>query len=74
LPHAGKTAEITVGSDTYQIRIEDDNIAISAPRKTSREILRQRDPPAESLELSATPGRKLVTPMRLHPNQLAPAG
>ena len=42
LPHAGKTAEITVGSDTYQIRIEDDDIAISAPRKTSRDIRRHK--------------------------------
>ena len=42
LPHAGKTAEITVGSDTYQIRIEDDGIVISAPRKTSRDIKRHK--------------------------------
>jgi hypothetical protein len=37
LPHAGKTAEITVGSDTYQITVED-GIALTAPRKTSRDI------------------------------------
>ena len=42
LPHAGKTATITVGSDTYQITIEDDGTVTSAPRTTSREILRQK--------------------------------
>jgi hypothetical protein len=32
LPHAGKTTTITVGSDTHQIQIEHDDIAISAPQ------------------------------------------
>jgi hypothetical protein len=41
LPHAGKTAEITVGSDTYQIIVED-GVAITAPRKTSCEINRHK--------------------------------
>jgi hypothetical protein len=50
LPHAGKTAEITIGSDTYQITIED-GITIAAPRTTSREIRRHKAsayPPARS--------------------------
>jgi len=41
LPHAGKTAEITVGSDTYQITVED-GLAFAAPRKTSRAINRHK--------------------------------
>jgi hypothetical protein len=41
LPHAGRTAEITVGSDTYQITVED-GIALTAPRKTSRDIERHK--------------------------------
>ena len=41
LPHAGKTAQITVGSDTYQITVED-GITIAAPRKTSRAINRHK--------------------------------
>ena len=40
--HAGKTAEITVGSDTYQIRIEDNDMTISAARTTSRDIKRHK--------------------------------
>jgi hypothetical protein len=41
LPHAGKTAEITIGSDTYQITIEDCT-TIAAPRTTSRAINRHK--------------------------------
>jgi len=41
LPHARKTAEITVGSDTYQITVED-GITIAAPRTTSRDIKRHK--------------------------------
>ena len=41
LPHAGKTAEVTVESDTYQITLAD-GIAMSAPRKTSRDIRRHK--------------------------------
>ena len=41
LPHAGKTAEITVGSDTYQITVED-GVTIAAARKTSRDINRHK--------------------------------
>jgi hypothetical protein len=41
LPHAGKTAEITVGSDIYQITVED-GIALTAPRTTSRDIKRHK--------------------------------
>jgi len=37
----GKTAEITVGSDTYQITVED-GVTIAAPRKTSRDINRHK--------------------------------
>jgi hypothetical protein len=40
LPYAGKTVEITVKTDTYQITV-DDRVALTAPRATSREILRQ---------------------------------
>jgi len=41
LPYAGKTAEVTVDSDTYQITVED-GIAFAAPRKTSRAINRHK--------------------------------
>jgi hypothetical protein len=41
LPHAGKTAEITVESDTYQITVED-AITITAARTTSRDIKRHK--------------------------------
>jgi phosphate/sulfate permease len=41
LPHAGKTVTITVGSDIYQITVED-GITIAAPRKTSRAINRHK--------------------------------
>jgi hypothetical protein len=41
LPHAGKTAEITVGSDTYLITVED-GIALTAPRATSSDIRRHK--------------------------------
>jgi hypothetical protein len=41
LPHAGKTVEVTVEADTYQITVED-GIAVAAPRKTSRAINRHK--------------------------------
>jgi transposase len=41
LSHAGKTAEITIESDTYQITMED-GVAITAPRTTSRDIKRHK--------------------------------
>jgi hypothetical protein len=41
LPHAGKTVTITVGSDTYEITVEDD-ITLTAPRTTSRDIKRHK--------------------------------
>lgn len=41
LPHAGKTAEITIEPDTYQIAVED-GITITAPRKTSHDIRRHK--------------------------------
>ena len=41
LPHAGKTAQITVEADTYQITVED-GIALAAPRRTSRDIKRHK--------------------------------
>jgi hypothetical protein len=41
LPHAGKTAEITIEADTYQITVED-GIIITAPRTTSRDIKRHK--------------------------------
>ena len=40
-PYAGKTSEITVGSDTYQITVED-GITLTAPRTTSRDIKRHK--------------------------------
>jgi len=41
LPHAGKTADVTVESDTYQITVAD-GVAFTAPRKTSRAINRHK--------------------------------
>jgi len=41
LPHAGKTVEITVESDTCQITVEP-GITIAAPRTTSRDIRRHK--------------------------------
>ena len=43
LPHAGKTAEITLKADTYQTTVED-GIALAAPRTASRDIATR--PPA----------------------------
>ena len=43
--HAGKTAEVTIETDTYQILVED-GVAINAPRTTSRDVRRHK-----SLEL-----------------------
>ena len=46
LTHARKTADVTVGTDAYQIAVED-GITITAPRTTSRDIRRhslQRQP------------------------------
>jgi hypothetical protein len=41
LPHAGKTAEVTIGTDTYQITVED-GIIFTAPCRTSRDIKRHK--------------------------------
>jgi len=41
LTHARKTADVTVGTDTYQIAVED-GITITAPRTTSRDIRRHK--------------------------------
>ena len=41
LPHAGQTAEITIGSDTYLIAV-DDGTTLTAPRTTSRDIKRRK--------------------------------
>lgn len=41
LSHAGKTAEVTVEADTYQITVAD-GIAITAPRTTSGDIKRHK--------------------------------
>ena len=41
LPHAGKTAEITIETDTYQITVADD-VSITAARTTSRDIKRHK--------------------------------
>jgi hypothetical protein len=41
LPHASKTAEITIGSDTYQITVEY-GITLTAARTTSCDIKRHK--------------------------------
>ncbi|MEP7022528.1 MAG: hypothetical protein ABJB47_01685 [Actinomycetota bacterium] len=41
LPHAGKTAEATVETDTYQITVAP-GIAVTARRASAREIRRQK--------------------------------
>jgi hypothetical protein len=41
LPHAGKTAQVTIETDTYQITVGD-GIPITAPRTTSRDIRRHK--------------------------------
>jgi hypothetical protein len=41
LPHAGKTAEVTIETDSYQIAVEP-GITVTAPRRTSRDILRHK--------------------------------
>jgi hypothetical protein len=41
LVHAGKTVEVTVESDSYQISVEP-GITITAARTTSREIRRHK--------------------------------
>lgn len=41
LPHARRTAEVTVQSDSYQITIEP-GVIITAPRATSRDIRRHK--------------------------------
>ena len=41
LPHAGKTVEVTVEPDTYQITVEP-HMTITAPRTTSRDIRRHK--------------------------------
>lgn len=41
LPHAGKTADITIEAGTYRITIED-ALTFTAPRATSRDIRRHK--------------------------------
>jgi hypothetical protein len=41
LPHAGKTAQVTIEADTYQITVEGGS-TVTAPRKTSRDINRHK--------------------------------
>jgi hypothetical protein len=41
LPHAGKTADVTIEADAYQVTVSD-GIAITAPRRASREIRRHK--------------------------------
>jgi transposase InsO family protein len=41
LPHAGKTADVTIDADTYQITVED-GITFAAPGTTSRDIKRHK--------------------------------
>jgi hypothetical protein len=53
LPHARKTAQITVEADTYQITVEP-GITVTAARTTSRDIKRHKashyPPPTTRLE------------------------
>ena len=55
LPHAGKIAEITIETDTYQITVPD-GVQITAPRKTSRDIKRHK---ASNYETPGGPGPTL---------------
>jgi transposase InsO family protein len=41
LPHAGKTAEVTIEADTFDIRVPPD-VLVTAPRTTAREIRRHK--------------------------------
>jgi hypothetical protein len=41
LPHARKTAEVTIETDTYRITVGE-GITITAPRATSRDIKRHK--------------------------------
>ncbi len=41
LPYAGKTAEVTIETDTCQITVED-GVTMTAPRRTSRDIKRHK--------------------------------
>ena len=43
LPHAGKTVQVTVGPDTYQIAVEP-GITVTAARTGSRDIRRHKAP------------------------------
>lgn len=50
LPHVGKTADVTIGTDTYQIAVED-GTTITVPRTTSHDIKRHKAsnyPPART--------------------------
>lgn len=77
LPHAGKTAEVTVEPDTYQIHVED-GAAITAARKTSRDVKRHKasnyghdQRPTVSQQLRLPHGRLSA---RLRPPPTAPPG
>jgi len=41
LPHAGKTAEVTVEADTYRVTVEP-GVTVTTPRTTSRDIRRHK--------------------------------
>jgi hypothetical protein len=41
LPHAGKTVQVTVEPDTFQVTIES-GTTVTAPHKTSRDIKRHK--------------------------------
>jgi hypothetical protein len=41
LPHAGKTAEVTVEAETYRITVEP-GVTVTTPRTTSRDIKRHK--------------------------------
>ena len=43
LPHAGKTVQVSVGPDTYQIAVEP-GITVTAARTGSRDIRRHKAP------------------------------
>jgi hypothetical protein len=61
LPHAGKTAKVTVEADTYQITV-DDGATITAARRASRDIRRQK--------VSNLPSSRWGSWFRLHSREL----
>ncbi len=55
LPHAGKTVQVSVGPDTYQIAVEL-GITVTAARTGSRDIRRHKASNSADNRCSAEPG------------------